>query len=261
MKALLVDPTTLLIGALSLVIFFEGLIGRRRQAKSAHRWTSNFALGVINLFAEPVLLNTVVAAYSKAGLEDFGGGLLSRFGSGFGLSLFLTLISLEFVGYWWHRLSHSIPVLWRIHLVHHNDNELDATTSLRHHPLELFLGGFINLPVIFLLGPDPMVAAIATAITTLVDVINHGNLNLGRFERPLSLLVVTPGFHCVHHSSERRFTDSNFSNNFPIFDYVFGSARRWSNEDLRTRRLGLDNYRADKHQRLDKLLIQPFLRR
>lgn len=260
MEKIFFDPTALLIGSLSLVILLEGLISRRK-AQAARRWTSNFALGAINLFAEPILLSTVVATYSQAGLEDWGGGLLSRLGAGLGMSLFLTLISLEFVGYWWHRLSHAVPVLWRIHSVHHNDNELDATTSLRHHPLEPALGSFINLPVIFILGPDPMVAAIAATITTVIDVINHGNLSLGRFERPLSLLVVTPGFHCVHHSSERRFTDSNFSNNFPIFDYLFRSARCWSSEELRTHRLGLDEYRTDKDQRLDRLLIQPFLRR
>jgi len=239
-------------------MLLEGFLTQRKHEPFTRRWMSNFMLGILNVALTPTILGAILSFYISTGLIK-NSGLLSGTDFDFTTSLVVTLVTLEFVGYWWHRLSHSVPLLWRMHRVHHSDPEIDVTTTLRHHPLETAISNLVTLPTVLLLGPEPEVLIMVGAVTALLDAISHGNLNLGQLERPLSFFLVTPGFHCVHHSADLPYTDSNFSNNFPIFDYIFGSAERWNIQDLRARKLGLREYSSEKCQRIDRLLIQPFL--
>lgn len=251
------DPTAVLVLSITVVMFLEGFLTQRKQEVFTRRWGSNLMMGIINVALGPAVFGAIFSIYVSIGMIE-SPGLLGLAQFGFTKSLFLTLVSLELVNYWWHRLSHALPLLWSMHKVHHSDPEVDVTTTLRHHPLESALSTFVTLPVVLLLGPEPEVMFAAGAIAVLLDAISHGNVKLGVLDRPISLLVVTPGFHCVHHSADPAYSDSNFSNNLPIFDYIFGTSRRWTREELRTRKLGLLEYSSQQSQRIDKLLIQPF---
>jgi sterol desaturase/sphingolipid hydroxylase (fatty acid hydroxylase superfamily) len=200
----------------------------------------------------------IIALYSKLPISSHE-GLLSEISAGPWVSFWVTLVSLEFVGYWWHRLSHFVPWLWRLHAVHHSDTEVDATTALRHHPGEVLLGSFVNLGVIMFLGTQPITALGCSLLSLSMDAFTHGNLSLGGVGRWLRYLLVTPSFHRVHHSATLPYTNRNFSNNFPLFDYLFGTAVCWSRQQQMTMPLGLEYFRERRAVGLDRLLLQPLL--
>jgi len=252
------DQTAVLVLSIAVVMILEGFLTQRQQGTLTRRWISNFMLGTLNVVLAPTILGAILALYIATGLIE-SPGLLGRSPFDFTTSLIVTLVALELVGYGWHRVSHSVPFIWRMHRVHHSDPDIDVTTTLRHHPLEVALSNLVTLPVVLLLGPEPQVMMVVGAITALLDAISHGNLNLGALDRPISLLIVTPGFHCVHHSADLPYTDSNFSNNFPLCDYLFGTAKRWNAQEIKTRQFGLREFASQPCQRIDRLLIQPFL--
>lgn len=134
----------------------------------------------------------------------------------------LGFLLLDMVRYWQHRVYHSVEALWRVHQVHHSDEEMDVTTALRFHPVETFLSEGSFLAAVFLLAP-PVGALVAVELTTLVvDLFEHGNFSIGRM-RWLSAFVVTPDIHRVHHANSMAEQNSNFATIFPWWDRVFGT--------------------------------------
>jgi len=188
-------------------------------------------------------------------------GLLGDIQAGSWVTFLVLLLSLQFTEYWLHRAMHAIPVLWRIHVVHHCDPEVDATTAFRHHPLEIIFSALITLPVVALLMPDPLMLLGYNVLHSVVAVINHGNITFGpRLDRVLRLLVVTPDFHRLHHSTGQHYTDSNYSTILPLFDYVFKTSTYLPTLQQKTMQLGLTYFRGKEYSRLVKLLLIPFLR-
>lgn len=122
-------------------------------------------------------------------------------------------------------------MLWRINAVHHSDVEMDATTSLRRHPLEHVISALVFVPTLIALGPDPLVLLSYNVLPATVSALNHDNFSLGKStDRVLRHFIVTPDFHRVHHSSEQRYTDSNYASILPMFDYLFRSATKCTAE-------------------------------
>src|SRR5262249_28606853 len=134
----------------------------------------------------------------------------------------LAVIVLDLLDYTLHRLAHRVGWLWRLHRVHHSDTELDVTTTLRHHPLEgipsaLLIGGG-GRP----LGFTPEEFAFFAALVLLVQLVAHGTLRLpSSVEACLAPVLVTPGFHPLHHSRRRAETDSNYGQIFSVWDRLF----------------------------------------
>ena len=218
-------------GGVALVMLIESMSPLRAEPKAPlMRWLSNLALSVVGytfLFSIASLVSILIARIM--GLEEVG--LLHRFEMGYIPSFILTLLCLEFIGYWLHRVSHSMPMLWRIHAVHHSDVEMDATTSLRHHPLEHVISALVFVPALIALGPDPLVLLGYNVLHAAVSALNHGNYSLGQSaDRVLRLFIVTPDFHRVHHSSEQRYTDSNYASILPMFDCLFRTANKCTAE-------------------------------
>jgi len=247
-------------GGIALVMLIESMAPLRAEPKAPLlRWASNLTLTAVDyavLFGMTPLLLILIA--KVIGLENIG--LLHRFEVGYFASFVLTLLCLEFFGYWLHRAYHSVPVLWRIHAVHHSDPEMDATTSHRHHPLEPLISTLLIAPILIGLGSDPLVLLGYNVVHTAVSVLNHGNYTLGQsVDRILQPFLATPDFHRLHHSAERRYTDSNYSAVLPMFDYLFRTATRCPAEQQKTMALGLEYFREPKYTRLDQLLLMPFL--
>lgn len=247
-------------GGVALAMLIESMSPLRAEPKAPlMRWLNNIILsaaGYTILFSIAPLVSILIARIM--GLEEVG--LLHRFGIGYIPSFILILLCLEFIGYWLHRVSHSVPMLWRIHAVHHSDVEMDATTSLRHHPLEHVISALVFVPALIALGPDPLVLLGYNVLHAAVSALNHGNYSLGQSaDRVLRLFIVTPDFHRVHHSSEQRYTDSNYASILPMFDYLFRTATKCTAEQQKTMPLGLTYFRERKYSRLDQLLLMPFL--
>ena len=247
------------LGGVALVMLLESLAPLRAVSPTPMaRWCYNLLLATLTyatLFGVVPLVSVLLVGLM--GMED--AGLLHRLNAGPVVSFVLVLLCLELAMYGLHRASHAVPLLWRVHAVHHSDTEVDATTAYRHHPLEALVSTVVTIPVLVLLGPDLVVLLAYNLLYAMVTVLGHGNFSIGRSaDRVLRLFVVTPDFHRMHHSAERRYTDSNFANLLPLFDHLFGTASQGSVEQGKNMPLGLEYFREPKYARLDQLLLMPF---
>jgi len=170
----------------------------------------------------------------------------------------LALLVLDLVIYLQHRLFHSIPVLWRLHRMHHADLHLDVTTGARFHPGEILLSLAIKFAVIVPLGASPLAVLLFEIALNASSMFNHSNVRISQaVERLLRLLVVTPDMHRVHHSILQRETDSNFGFNLPWWDRMFGTYRAQPEAGHAAMTIGLEQFRDPAELRLDRMLVQP----
>jgi sterol desaturase/sphingolipid hydroxylase (fatty acid hydroxylase superfamily) len=248
-----------MIAALIVAALLEAFLQRRPQAANLNmRWANNIGLTLINQAGVNLLTIGVTIAIAWWGNEaDIG--LLRHWNLGFWPTLLLAILTFELIAYWFHRALHAVPILWRMHAVHHSDTELDFTTTYRNHPLELYVNAPLTIPVILLLGFPAAVVTAYQLIKTSISVIAHSNIRLPEnLDRILRFVIITPDYHRLHHCSERQFTDSNFCAAFPLYDYVFGTAKTRPYKDHETMELGLEHFRKPIDGRLDRLLLMPF---
>ncbi len=159
--------------------------------------------------------------------------------------------------YFWHRLNHRLPVLWRFHRTHHSDPRMDVTTANRFHLGEILLSSILRVPVIALLGLQLWELTLYEAVMFTVVQLHHANIALPPgIDRWMRTLIVTPFMHKVHHSRWQTETDSNYSSLFSFWDRLFGTWR-WR-EDPRTLQYGLEGFDPPKHHTLAGLLFTPF---
>jgi sterol desaturase/sphingolipid hydroxylase (fatty acid hydroxylase superfamily) len=261
--ALLVQQQSLVLliatfgGMLLFMLFERPRPGQEEAPLPVAHWLSNWFLAAINYFVGLWLVLQLArlpwarALQPEKGIFDLLHPLLA---------LALLLLLVEGIAYLLHRLYHQVPLLWRIHAVHHMDRDLDVTTSHRHHFLEVMTNTLILLPLFLLLGAPALVLVLLSLFRTLVVLFNHSALRLPpALDRVLGWLLVTPAFHHVHHLSERRFTNSNYGTVVPWFDYLFGTAERLSEEELDEGQIGLEYLREPRDARLDRVLLLPFL--
>lgn len=138
--------------------------------------------------------------------------------------LLLDLLILDCWIYWWHRVNHEVPFLWRFHEVHHLDEFLDASSALRFHFGEVILSSLVRAVVILALGVPLTSVLVFETLLALSAIFHHSNARVpGWLERPLSRLIVTPSIHWVHHHAIRRDTDSNYAALLSVWDRLFGS--------------------------------------
>ena len=172
-----------------------------------------------------------------------------------GMGLALDLLLLDCWIYWWHRLNHRWPLLWRFHEVHHLDEFLDASSALRFHWGEVLLSAIVRALVIFLAGVPLASVIVFETLLAVVVMFHHSNLRLPRaFERALSLMIVTPSIHWVHHHANRADTDSNYSTVLSVWDRLFGS-RSASRRDV-DMAIGVEGHGEEQ---LARLLMRPLL--
>jgi len=161
--------------------------------------------------------------------------------------------------YWWHRLNHRVPFLWRFHRTHHSDPRMDVTTANRFHIGEIALSSILRVPLIALLGMHlGELALYELAMFTVVQ-LHHANIALpGRLDHTLRVFIVTPFMHKVHHSRFQPETDSNYSSLFSFWDRIFHTFRL--RDDERALQLGLDEFDSPKDHTLFGLLATPIKR-
>jgi sterol desaturase/sphingolipid hydroxylase (fatty acid hydroxylase superfamily) len=244
--------------ALALASLIEVVVPLRLQSRRSNgRLATNLWLLTITLGLAMVLNLTL--ALGAAYVARSGGGLLQLLEIGPIASFVVTLLALDGATYLVHRLLHQTPFLWRVHLVHHIDAAVDATTAFRQHPLEGVLRfAFIAVPA-WLLGAPPAAIAIYRLLGALNSVLEHANIRVPRvLDRVLVMLWVTPDMHKVHHSRERVETDSNYANLFSFFDRVFRTFTPSTRGPFV--RYGIPGYDAREHQSIGAVLSLPFQR-
>ncbi len=171
----------------------------------------------------------------------------------------LGFVLLDLMVYAQHVLFHRHPLLWRVHRMHHADTELDATSGLRFHPIEILISLAAKAAAIVLLGVPPEAVLAFEVVLNGMAMYNHSNVRLpDGVERVLRLFVVTPEMHVIHHSTVRRETDSNFGFNLAIWDRLFGTYSHRPQAGYEGMVIGLEEFRDPKEQRLDRLITQPF---
>ena len=246
-------------GILVLVAVGELLFPRRvLRTGKAVRWVSNLAVVAIDTLAVrlffPVLAVGVAIAAQKQGW-----GLLPLLALPEWLSVLIGILVLDLVIYLQHVMFHTVPLLWRLHMMHHADLDIDVTTGLRFHPIEIVLSMAIKMTVVAALGPPAMAVILFEVILNGTAMFNHGNLKLPlALDRSLRLLVVTPDMHRVHHSVIIRETSSNVGFNFPWWDRLFGTYRPQPVRGHEEMVIGLAQFRDPSKNNLWHLLVMPF---
>ncbi|MCC7272304.1 MAG: sterol desaturase family protein, partial [Alphaproteobacteria bacterium] len=213
-------------GVLAVMAAWEALAPRRPRALPRHgRWPGNLGVVVVSSLALRLLF-PVAAVGLAAVAERQGFGLLNLLGLPPWVSFLAALLVLDLAIYAQHVASHAVPILWRLHRMHHADLDIDATTGVRFHPVEIVLSMVFKLAVVALLGPPAVAVLVFEVGLNAAAMFNHANLRLpGGVDRALRLVLVTPDMHRVHHSIVRGERDSNFGFNLPWWDRLFGTYR------------------------------------
>lgn len=247
-----------IFGGMVLMFLIEGFIPRRKtESNQTSRWLSNIGLALFNHF---LIIFYSILLYKLVSQIQPESPILQHFKISDVPAFLIILLLMEFIIYWIHRAFHKIPMLWSIHAVHHTDTEVDVTTSHRHHPFEPMINALILTPIIFALGAPLIVMASYNLLHTAISLISHSNIVLPKkLDNILRLFVITPDFHRMHHSSDKQYTNSNYSAIVPWFDHLFGTATRLPYDEIPKMELGLEVLRDPKDNRLDKLMTTPFI--
>lgn len=250
------------LGIFMLVALAEWLMPRRTLSVSkAVRWANNLGLVLFNTVV--VRLMFPVAAVGVALFaQQHGWGLLNHYALPLPLAVFIAVVVMDFVIYLQHVMVHALPLLWRLHRVHHADLDYDVTTGARFHPLEIILSMLIKFATILLLGPPVVAVVIFEVLLNATAMFNHGNFYIPeKIDRVLRLLVVTPDMHRVHHSVHAPLTNSNFGFNLPWWDRLFGTYVAQPPESHTEMDIGLNELRDPKQvTQLPGLLMLPFVK-
>jgi sterol desaturase/sphingolipid hydroxylase (fatty acid hydroxylase superfamily) len=247
-------------GVLLAMTVWELAAPRRTfEASRAARWPGNLGLVVVDTVVLRLVFPGAAVGFALLA-EARGWGLLGLLGAPPWLTFVLGVLLLDLAIYLQHVLLHAVPVLWRLHRVHHADLGFDVTTGLRFHPLEILLSMLIKFAAIAAFGPPAIAVLVFEVLLNATSMFNHGNVRLpARIDRWLRLLVVTPEMHRVHHSILRNETNSNFGFNLPWWDRCFGTYRAQPAAGHERMTIGIEQFRDPRDLRFDRLLIQPLI--
>jgi sterol desaturase/sphingolipid hydroxylase (fatty acid hydroxylase superfamily) len=216
---------TLLLSCFFLVALWE-LFRPRRRLDSAvgPRWLGNLAVYFIN----GALLAWVFPAPSEARIPTSLGADLLQWPQSHSIANFaMGFLFLDLIRYWFHRLFHAVPWLWRLHSLHHADSDLDVSTSFRHHPVEFVVGSGLFWIVFVMTGFPSDIAAAYMLCTSILSCLQHGNIGFPRsWDLVLQRVIVTPDMHRLHHSVVLDEANSNYGFLFSFWDRLFATHRK-----------------------------------
>lgn len=213
-------------GVFALMALWElGAARRKSLLPKGRRWFWNLALVVLNTVVLRLVFPAAAVGAAVFATEQ-GWGALNWFELHPVLAVLASVVLLDLAIYLQHVMFHAVPVLWRLHMVHHADLDFDVTTGLRFHPVEILISMGIKLALVMLIGPPVAGILIFEVLLNATSMFNHGNVSLPRgVDRVLRWIVVTPDMHRVHHSIEPSETNSNFGFSLPWWDRLLGTYR------------------------------------
>lgn len=243
----------------ALLVMLETLFPRKtRSMPRGKRWLTNVTIVIVDSVALRLMGPiAAIAAASYAAQNDIG--LFNWTSLPGWLEFMLALIVLDLAIYAQHVITHKIPLLWALHKVHHADRDIDVTTAVRFHPVEIILSMLYKCVLVFLIGPSVFAVFTFALLLNLFAMFNHANLRLPlSVDRILRLFVVTPDMHRVHHSTVKKETDSNFGFSIALWDRLFGTYAAQPAAGHDNVVIGLDEYQSDHPSELWWSLALPF---
>ena len=254
-----VERLAFIVGSLLILWMIEGAIPllplRYKKNKVRHAAVNLFFTFIhIVIHTGFGVLIVLLSDWAKA--NQFG--LVYLLNASVVATIIISALMLDFFGGWLsHVIEHKVPLFWRMHIVHHTDNNVDVTSGLRHHPLESVWRGLFFLIAIFISGAPMYGVMIYQTLLTVFTGITHANISLPkRFDKAMSYILVSPNMHKVHHHWKQPYTDSNYGGVFSIWDRLFGTYKTLDPKEIR---YGLDRYYPnEKDEDLVSLLKKPF---
>ncbi|MEO1694517.1 MAG: sterol desaturase family protein [Pseudomonadota bacterium] len=259
-------------GVLIAMILLEFAVPKRALSQTRRkRWATNFAIVGIDTLAvrllarTPEILSAVAVPLAAVGValwaESAGIGLFNVFEVPFWLALLVSVLVLDFAIWLQHWLSHRIPILWRLHQVHHADPDIDVSTAIRFHPVEIMLSMIYKIAWVLVLGAPAVAVVVFEVLLNGCAMFNHANIALPRpIDRVLRWFIVTPDMHRVHHSTQRHEHDTNYGFSLSVWDRVFATYTDQPERGHQGMDIGLPEYRKGEPVRLSWSLLVPFQR-
>ncbi len=240
------------VTVLSVALLLEFKLSyQKRNLQRKQRWPANFFLII-----SASLFVSIFKSLGLFSVSDFG--VLRFLHLPFTLEIIVSLILLDFFIYLQHVLIHKIPLFWRFHVIHHSDIDLDASSALRFHPVEILGSFFYKVLLILIFGFKIEALLLFEVILSSMTIFNHSNLYIPKhIEKALRLFIVTPQMHLIHHSTDRDESDTNYGFNLSCWDYFFKTYKAKMRDSSV---VGQKIFRSVKDNSFMSLLIRPFLR-
>jgi len=250
------------VAVFAAVVAAETVWPFRSAVVRGQRWVCNIGLSLLNTLVVRVLaLGLPVLPVLVAAMYE-GGGLFGLAGLPWWVGAVVGFLILDLAVYAQHVVFHHVPVLWRLHRVHHADTEFDVTTGIRFHPVEIVISLAWKLSVVVAFGIPALAVLVFEVVLNAGAMFSHANVSLPRgVDRLLRLLIVTPDMHRVHHSVEPSELNANFGFNLSVWDRAFGTYVQAPSADARVMPLGLRGWQVAQTGRLLAMLLFPFVSR
>ncbi|WP_051630436.1 sterol desaturase family protein [Afifella pfennigii] len=249
------------LGIFGAMAAFE-LAAPRRDAHplKGRRWATNLAILVIDVVSLRVIF-PMAAVGAALYAEAQGFGLFREIGMAPLLAGIIAFLLLDLTVWAEHVAFHKIPFLWRVHRVHHADVDVDVTTALRFHPIEILISMVLKAWLVVLLGAPVLAVLVFEIVLNGAAMFNHSNIRLPeRVDRALRWVIVTPDMHRIHHSIQRRETDSNYGFNLSFWDRLFRVYTEDPEGGHIAMKLGIAAHQDAAPSRLFWSLLYPFRR-
>jgi sterol desaturase/sphingolipid hydroxylase (fatty acid hydroxylase superfamily) len=244
---------------LAAMMLGETLAPRRPLTVSKTvRWLNNLGLGILDTLLLRLLFPLAAVGIAVIA-QTHSWGLFNQWTVPDGFAIAGSMVALDLIIYIQHRAFHAIPLLWRFHRVHHVDLDLDVSSGVRFHPVEIVLSMGIKVVAVVVLGAPPIAVVAFEILLNATSLFNHSNLKIPLpLDRVLRQFVVTPDMHRVHHSAIAEETNRNFSFNLPWWDRLLGTycAQPAAGHEAMT--LGLADLRDKSLEQLPQMLALPF---
>ncbi len=252
-----IDQNYLIIGLLVIFFSLEQISKTPFQFKNRGQHLFQNILFQITLTILNIFFITI-QVYCIDWLNNNQIGILYLIELPFWIKLIISVILYDLTTYWIHRASHLVPLLWRLHRVHHSDTTMDSSTTFRFHPLELILVYQTgNILTAALFGTDVLSMGLYYFIVYIFFFLEHSNLSYPKWiNKTLGLVLVMPDHHRVHHHKDQYYTDSNFADIFIIWDRIFGTFKELS---IKKMNYGLKEFDQDDKQTFLYLMKSPFI--
>ncbi len=251
-----IDPNYIILGLLVILYTMEQFFNRPfRFDKRPQHLLNNIFFQVVFFVAN--YLFALFQVFCISWLNEHHIGLLYAVQLPFWIKLIIGVALFDMTSYWFHRLAHKTPVLWRLHRVHHSDTTMDASTFFRGHPLEVLIFGNASIIAVAVFGMDMLSFGLYLFIFIPFAFLEHTNLLFPKWlDKTVGLIFVTPNFHKVHHEQDQYYTDSNFSDIFIIWDRLFGTFKYKPVTEIK---YGLAEFDDKKKQSFLYLMKSPFI--
>ena len=228
----------------ALMAVWEVIAPRRALTVSKSvRWANNLGLVFFNTLILRLLFPAAAVGMAAFAVEQ-GWGIFNYYQVPPLIAVVASVMAMDFIIYLQHVMVHAVPLLWRLHRVHHADLDFDVTTGARFHPIEIILSMLVKFATITVLGPPVLAVLIFEVLLNATAMFNHSNVRLPPgLDRVIRWLVVTPDMHRVHHSVEDDEANSNFGFNLPWWDRLFGTYRDQPRAGHENMSIGIHGYR------------------